>query len=139
MARGPFLAATATLAVLFSGRLTAQEPVGEPVVPWRTPKATKPASAFDSRQGPAMAALLAKSGGSLETQQAVDAALAWIARHQNPDGSWSFDYHGNCRDATCTGPGAANAPGAATGLALLPFLARGHTHQNKGPLSAGGL
>ncbi len=132
-ARGPILAAATILAVLFSGRLKAQQPFGEPVVPWRNPPAAKPAGAFDSRQGPAMATLLAKSGGSLETQQAVDAALDWIARHQNRDGSWSLDYHGNCRDATCTGPGADNAPGAATGLALLPFLARGHTHQSQGP------
>ncbi len=131
--RGPVLAAAATLAVLFSGSLAAQEPVGEPVVPWRTPQAAEPAAAFESRQGPAMAALLAKSGGSLQTQQAVDAALDWIARHQNPDGSWFLDYHQRCRGPGCTGPGSFNAPGAATGLALLPFLARGHTHQAQGP------
>jgi hypothetical protein len=80
-----------------------------------------------------MAALLAKSGGNLETQQAVDAALDWIARHQNADGSWSIDYHERCRGPGCTGPGTAKAPGAATGLALLPILARGHTHQSNGP------
>ena len=80
-----------------------------------------------------MAALLAKSGGSLETQQAVDRALDWIARHQNPDGSWSLDYVHRCRGPGCTGPGNLDAPAAATGLALLPFLARGHTHQSQGP------
>ena len=129
----PILMSAALVASMLASRDSAQQPFGVPVVPWRMPKVVKPAAAFESRQGPAMAALLAKSGGSQETQQAVDAALDWLARHQNPDGSWSLDYLRRCQGPGCTGPGTLDVPAAATGLALLPFLARGHTHVSPGP------
>jgi BMFP domain-containing protein YqiC len=38
-----------------------------------------------------------------------------------------------CSDATCTGAGSAVADSAATALGLLPFLAAGQTHRQKGP------
>ena len=78
-------------------------------------------------------AMLGSGGGTKRTERAVAAALAWIARHQNPDGSWSIDYHSRCEGPGCTGPGSSNAPGAATALGLLPFLAAGQTHETKGP------
>ena len=77
--------------------------------------------------------MLGSGGGTKQTERAVAAALAWLARHQNPDGSWSLDYHGRCRGPGCTGPGSADAPGGATALALLPFLAAGQTHETRGP------
>ena len=52
--------------------------------------------------------------------RAIDAALAWIAKRQEDDGGWSLD-----------GPKPTRA--AATALAILPFLARGHDHKAPGP------
>ena len=52
--------------------------------------------------------------------RAIDAALAWIAKRQEADGGWSLD-----------GPKPTRA--AATALAILPFLARGHDHKAPGP------
>jgi hypothetical protein len=51
---------------------------------------------------------------------AIDAAHAWIARQQQADGSWTF--------ASQQRPNA----DAATALALLAFMGRGHTHR-QGP------
>jgi hypothetical protein len=72
-------------------------------------------------RGPEMRARLVKSGGgSPESERAVELGLAWLARHQNPDGSWSFQ-HGS------DDPGMLDSPNGATGLALLAFLGAGHT------------
>jgi hypothetical protein len=75
--------------------------------------------------------LVASAGGNAASEQAVALALDWLARHQMPDGSWSFNHalHPNCR-GQCRDPG--NIPQArngATGMALLPFLGAGQTHQ----------
>jgi hypothetical protein len=63
--------------------------------------------------------------------RALVAALQWLADHQLPDGGWSFDHTraGGC-SGRCRNPGRlAEARIAATGLALLPFLGAGQTHQ----------
>lgn len=81
-------------------------------------------------------------GGTPQSERAVAAALNWLARHQNADGSWSLDHRGRCRSGSCSGPGQTDADQAATALALLPFLAAGQTHQSKGPYQkqiAGGV
>ena len=52
--------------------------------------------------------------------RAIDAALAWIAKRQEDDGGWSLDEPRPMR-------------AAATSLAILPFLARGHDHTTPGP------
>jgi len=68
--------------------------------------------------------------------KAVSAALKWLAEHQLPDGSWSFDHTrcpacgGQCRHAG----NLADARLGATALALLPFLGAGQTHR-EGPAS----
>jgi hypothetical protein len=56
---------------------------------------------------------------------AIDAGLAWLARHQRPDGAWSFDHrNGPCK----TNPGGLQeAFNGATAMAILPMLASGHT------------
>ena len=67
--------------------------------------------------------------GRPKEELAAKAALSWLARHQNADGSWSMD-HGRgtlCRDTSCTGPALAKSDPGATALALLPFLAYGQT------------
>ncbi len=78
--------------------------------------------------------MLGSGGGTKQSERSVAAALAWLARHQNPDGSWSLDHTTRCKPGTrCSGPGEANAPAAATAFGLLPFLAAGQTHETRGP------
>jgi len=75
---------------------------------------------------PRARASLARSGGGTKlSEQAVDLGLDWLIRHQQPDGSWSFQHGPD-------DPGQLDCPMGATGLALLCFLGAGHTHQ-KGP------
>jgi hypothetical protein len=73
--------------------------------------------------------MLNRYGGTAGSEAAVLAALRWLADHQLPDGSWSFDHTlGSCR-GRCSNPGNfADARNGATGLALLPFLGFGQTH-----------
>ena len=64
-----------------------------------------------------------------ESELAVTAALNWISRHQNSNGSWSLDgFNHQCTDKSCTGPGDIDSDAAATAMGLLPFLAAGETH-----------
>ena len=73
-------------------------------------------------------------GASRPSERGVTAALNWLARHQNADGSWSQEgYRARCTDQTCTGPGGAKQDVGTTALGLLPFLGAGQTHKSKGP------
>ena len=80
-------------------------------------------------------------GGGERSESAVTAALEWLRRHQHPDGHWSSQsFHAACAPgAGCTfaegvqGFGADDAGFSGfdvgvTGLALLAFVGRGHTH-----------
>ncbi|MGA2063870.1 MAG: prenyltransferase/squalene oxidase repeat-containing protein [Thermoguttaceae bacterium] len=79
-------------------------------------------------------AVLARYGGTGQTERAVTGALIWLANHQMADGSWNLQkYTSRCKDGTCTGPGMVTADAGATAMGLLPFLAAGHTHKTKGP------
>ena len=74
------------------------------------------------------------SGTTIAVDHAAAAAIEWLARHQNRDGSWSFTQFGRqCTRDTCGGAGSNNADVAATAVALLPFLGAGQTHQTRGP------
>lgn len=78
-------------------------------------------------------AMLARGGGTKQTERAVAGALRWLSRHQSSDGSWSIDNF-PCPEKSCDGAGMVhNANAAGTALGLLPFLAAGQTHQSKGP------
>lgn len=82
------------------------------------------------------AAIAAAQGGGKDTEAAVDRALRWFARHQMPDGGWSFDFNAcpSCQ-GRCSHSGDKTRIDdrcAATALALLPFLGRGFTHK-EGP------
>lgn len=74
-------------------------------------------------------------GVTKASERAVGAALNWIARHQNRDGSWSIRGGDRkpCPDASCTVMGNIDADAGATALAILPFLGAGQTHESKGP------
>ena len=75
-----------------------------------------------SGRGANKAAALASGGGTEGSEKSVALALAWLAEHQNADGSWSFGHR-----CPCSAPGTKNSPNAATAMAVLPFLAAGHT------------
>jgi hypothetical protein len=97
-------------------------------------------SPFAGRSGEAKAKLLKLGGGNDKSEEAVAAGLKWLALHQCQNGSWSLnDFHKHTRtepfpagkifeDPKMTGMGQPNDT-AATALALLPFLAAGHTHK----------
>ncbi|MCS6863728.1 MAG: terpene cyclase/mutase family protein [Gemmataceae bacterium] len=72
---------------------------------------------LNGRRGATKSRLLREGGGNEASEQAVALALAWLARQQKNDGSWEFDM------------GRKDERAAATGLALLPFLAAGETHK----------
>ncbi len=90
-------------------------------------------SAYSDRSGKAKKTALARFGGSRETEQAVEAALEWLARHQNKDGRWDTDQWA----LRCTERDAWNRVTKVrqrvwdvqvSGLALLAFLGAGYTH-----------
>jgi hypothetical protein len=77
--------------------------------------------ALKGRQAGTRLSLLKRFGGTAETEAAVNAGLAWLARQQREDGTWSL-----------TGPYTKGAPqentAAATAMALLAFQGHGETH-----------
>jgi hypothetical protein len=91
---------------------------------------TPPQVPFVQRQKEVRERTLEQQGGTAASEAAVDRGLDWLAAHQNPDGSWSLNnYHANCKHPLCAGAGTVTSDPAGTGLALLPFLGAGHTHQ----------
>ncbi|MDA1053313.1 MAG: terpene cyclase/mutase family protein [Planctomycetota bacterium] len=82
-------------------------------------------SALEGRSAKARGQLVRTTGGSEGSEKAVALALKWLAAHQLPDGSWSFEI-GPC---TCTHRGSVKGCfTGATAMALLPFLGSGQTH-----------
>jgi hypothetical protein len=81
-----------------------------------------PKGELAGRSQKARGAMVASQGGTSGSEKAVNGGLKWLARHQKPDGSWSFK-HGD------DDPGTIDNPTGATGLALLAFLGCGHTHK----------
>lgn len=80
------------------------------------------AGMLDGRGQDARARLVKSGGGTKESEKAVELGLAWLARHQKSDGSWSFQHGPD-------DPGLLDCPTGATGLALLAFLGAGNTHK----------
>jgi len=67
-----------------------------------------------------------------QTESAVLAALRWLARHQNADGSWSAQgFAKNCTSGTCSGGGESDYDAGVTGLSLLAFLGAGYTSMSR--------
>ncbi len=85
---------------------------------------------LDSRSVDMKKKLLREYGGSESSEAAVANALKWIAKHQMPNGAWTF-MHTAVRNDSGGNPGdpaRAKAFNAATAMALLPFLGAGQTH-----------
>ena len=97
---------------------------------------TKPAvpEVYADRAESRRAAAAAARGGSVETEQAVQAALAWLAAAQSADGCWDAARHGAGRSKQGGGQHhsgvGAQADHGVTGLALLAFLGAGSTHRD---------
>ena len=82
---------------------------------------------FEGRTQKERARLVSERGGTPESENAVELALAWLAEHQRLDGSWRLDHvHGSC---DCRHPGKTATSTGATALGLLPFLGAGYTHE----------
>jgi hypothetical protein len=72
-----------------------------------------------------------KAGGTEKSEEAVALGLKWLAAQQQPDGRWTFNPRPRPA-AERPKKNEGQVPGAdlaATGLGLLPFLARGETHK----------
>lgn len=90
------------------------------------------AAVLTSRSGGMKQALLKSEGGTDESERAVARGLEWLAAHQNDDGSWSLSPGVKCGHDEC-GRIQNESLEAATGLAILPFLAAGHVPGQPGP------
>jgi len=89
---------------------------------------------MEGRAPQVRARILHPNGGNMASEKAVRESLNWLAHHQMPDGSWNFDHRLSPCQGRCSEPGEmTTAVRAATGLALLPFLGAGQTHNLPGP------
>lgn len=73
-------------------------------------------------------------GNKPEGDEAVMAALKWLARHQGPDGAWGVQSHaGACKGSRCATPESASADFdiGVSGLSILAFLGAGYSHLSK--------
>jgi len=77
-------------------------------------------SGYGNRTGKNKMKAIGMGGGDKMTETAVDAALQWLALHQEKDGSWiATKYEGK--------PHAKSMDAVTTACALLPFLGAGHS------------
>ena len=78
---------------------------------------------FDARDPRVRSEIVRKEGGTFMTEAAVARGLKWLASVQNHDGSWSLGDYDDHDDKNNRGDT------MGTGLALLPFLGAGQTHE----------
>lgn len=94
--------------------------------------ASSATSIYALRNASGRPGLVAGQGGSHETEEAVSAALKWLAAAQARDGRWDALHYGAGREDLVLGQNRGGAGrGADTGvtaLALLAFLGAGHSH-----------
>lgn len=77
-------------------------------------------------------AMLKKFGGDDSTEAAVALGLKWLANHQLYAGNWTFAHgkHPKCSGQCSQNGHKESCVNGATGLALLAFLAGGHTPES---------
>ncbi|TWT67751.1 hypothetical protein Pla123a_43090 [Posidoniimonas polymericola] len=120
-------------------------PIAPPVPADQPPPTTQPVSlppantAFVSREGDERVRRILEEGGDAYTEDAVAAALAWLATAQSPDGRWDADRWSAGRERGAvlghprTGVGM-NADAGMTGLSLLALMGAGQSH-DQGPFA----
>ncbi len=87
-------------------------------------------SGLEGRGAAQRGSMLAKYGGTQGSEEAVARALKWLALHQLPNGSWSFDHRAGQCQGRCSAQGSLDRGfNGATAMALLPFLGAGQTHK----------
>lgn len=88
---------------------------------------------FANRVGAAKDYALNRTGGSVKTEAAVDAALRYLAQSQRADGAWDPNTTGAGEERSPLGENRGGAgrrsETAITGLALLALMGAGNTHQ----------
>ena len=71
-----------------------------------------------------------QGGGACQRgEDAIEAALMWLAAHQQADGGWSLYFEDSCGRCSHSGTGRERRRTAATALALLSFLGAGYSQQ----------
>lgn len=111
-------------------------PVGPPTPgPSTVPAPNLPVPApYAGRVDPERLRRVEQLGGSEQTELAVARGLAWLAQAQSPDGRWDASRFGAGREDQThghhRGGAGTEADTGMTGLALLAFLAGGHTSQH---------
>jgi hypothetical protein len=72
---------------------------------------------------------------SRESENAVEAGLAWIAAQQNKDGGWKFNFDKDDSESSgnglCTNGGTHPSRVAATSISILAFLGAGYTPERE--------
>ena len=63
--------------------------------------------------------MVGKYGGNEASEAAVARALKWLAEHQNPDGSWSFDHRVGPCQGRCNHQGSLAAANGATRTSMI--------------------
>ena len=140
-AMSPVPAATVPTAVPQSAPVTPIDPNRlsvKPSAPQKRAVDQQPVpNSYQMRKSPMRQQFAMQNGGDVNTEAAVERALAWLARAQGPDGGWNAAEHGAGREAPVLSSRNDNenrhnaglkANTAMTGLALLAFLGAGHTH-----------
>jgi hypothetical protein len=88
---------------------------------------------LSSRSKESRGRLFANDVAGQKGEAAIEAALEWLASHQNrrkgdqQEGGWSFDFGESC--VMCRDSGTHGSKIAATGIAVLAFLGAGYTHE----------
>lgn len=101
-------------------------PEAAPAVAQVSPKEDWEHTPYQSRSGEAKLRALEEYGGSVETERAVAAGLAYLAERQRSSGNWGRPYREKKYLETTIGK---------TGLAMLAFMGAGHTQESRSEYS----
>ncbi len=80
--------------------------------------------------------LLRQGGGTMQSEEAIERGLEWLAKHQSSNGSWSTDkFHLVDREKCKCGDHGQKHDIAGTAFGLMPFLGAGETTRKGGKYS----